>query len=221
MFYGNGVVPATPAPDELTGYNTYQYVLPAGTVPVRFISFDVTEKQHAALLTWEVDNESNLTNLYEIERSIDGVRFDKIGSVLPSSAVNGRKNYQFIDHELKKLKQYGRIYYRIKQVDIDAKFVYTDIRSLMISSSKPEISIFPNPTHEQCQIKFSLQKNTTVTILITDESGRMMNRIIKAYPAGVNIFTINTEKWASGVYHVTIEYNKVVQNLSFIKSPAK
>lgn len=217
MFYGNGVVPAIPAPDELTGYNTYQYVLPSGTVPVRFLAFDVIEKDNGAWLTWLVENESALTDRYEVERSIDGHRFDKIATVLPTAATSDRKNYQLTDMELKTLKASGRIYYRIRQVDNDDRFVYTEIRSLLLSSSSPDITIFPNPTSDNCQIRFSMQKTDMVTITVTDAVGRIMNRKMTTYPAGINQFTINSKGWSSGLYHVKVEYDKEVRILSFIK----
>lgn len=217
MFYGNGVVPATPAPDELTGYNTYQYVLPAGTVPVRFLSFDVTEKEHAALLTWEVDNESILTNRYEIERSLDGISFDKVAMVLPTSATNAHKNYQFIDHELKILKQNGRMYYRIKQVDVDGRFVYTEVQSLLIEADQNSIVVYPNPTNANCKLILSLREKSWLVIQVYDESGRQVFKNAASFNKGTHVLDIRSNGWSPGVYTVRVNMGGFVKVISFIK----
>jgi hypothetical protein len=217
MFYGNAVVPAAPVSDDVTGYNTYQYVLPSGTVPVMFTSFNVIKKDKDAELIWTVENENAITNRYEIERSLDSRTFERIQTVLPSSGAGSSKSYVQTDWSFKDLKNTNSVFYRIKQIDTDGRYVYTDIRSLMISTNTPGITLYPNPTISNAKIEFTLEKEEKVVILITDASGKLVLKKNGVYQRGVNVVNIYTYLWAQGVYGIKIGLGKSVQMLKLVK----
>lgn len=217
MFYGNGVVPASPAPDELTGYNTYQYVLPASVVPVRFLSFNVTERNRQAHLNWIVENEGAGTSHYEMERSSDGRNFERIGIVEKLSTAGNRKSYQETDTDARNFRNAGRIYYRIKQVDTDGRFVYTDIRFIDMTGTEPEWTIYPNPARSNSSVRLELQYGERVMIRVTDAAGKTVLSQSAAGVTGMNIFPVNISKLAPGMYYVKITAGPAEKVLPLIK----
>lgn len=89
---------------------------------------------------------------FEIERSIDGIEgFKKIGSVLGQGWASEVSNYQFVDDKLP--IHTGRVYYRIKQVDYNGSFRYSEVVSEFFSEMKMITGgswvIYPNPANDK------------------------------------------------------------------------
>jgi hypothetical protein len=115
--------------------------------PVDFISFNLKINNKTTLLNWSTAHEQN--NLYFIiEKSTDLNHFNTIGRVdalLLQTTIN---NYVYIDNEW----SMGTVYYKLKQVDINGAYKYSEIKSIN-SSSAPEFEIFPNPNNGSFQME--------------------------------------------------------------------
>lgn len=89
-------------------------------------------------LTWKTANEQNVSH-FEIERSIDGIRFITIGT---KSANNQIQNtYTSID-DIAALQNNKKIYYRIKEVDIDGRGKQSAAR--LIQTDSKSITVYPS-----------------------------------------------------------------------------
>lgn len=78
--------------------------------------------QIGTMLTWSTSFEDE-TSVFIIEKSEDGVQFEEIGNVSAAGDSDELKSYNFLDIMAKS----PRTFYRLKQVDNDASFSYTDI----------------------------------------------------------------------------------------------
>ncbi len=96
-------------------------------------------------LVWKTINESN-TNKFEIERlsDIKNNIWMSVGSLAAAGTATQELTYQFLD---KTSTAVDKIYYRIKQVDHDGTYIYSDIRSIQPDRSKLALTIegYPNP----------------------------------------------------------------------------
>jgi hypothetical protein len=72
-------------------------------------------------LSWEVENSSNFSH-FEIEKSPDGVHFNYIGK----SNMHDNPIYTFMDQDITN----SNTYYRLKMVDLDGKFSYSNVVSV-------------------------------------------------------------------------------------------
>ena len=164
-------------------------------LPVNFVSFVADKLDKTVRLRWHVANEFNNTR-YEIERSLSGTSFEKIGNV---AATNGATvDYSFRDNnpDLKKLN-----YYRLKQVDKDGKFTYSDIRTVRFNGSNI-INVLPNPATSFIKV---FTPESGVQISIYDESGkRLVSRIITN---GVGQFDVS--RFTKGSYLVVADKDGV------------
>jgi len=86
---------------------------------------------------WKVANELNIAN-YEIEKSIDGVRFEKIAS---HNAGNISGLYTILDQNPVK----GFNYFRIKSIGVDGQHQYSNVAKCWIESTNTIIAAIPNP----------------------------------------------------------------------------
>ncbi|MCC6323538.1 T9SS type A sorting domain-containing protein [Candidatus Nomurabacteria bacterium] len=112
------------------------------SLPVKLIKFDAEVISGKVVLNWTTATEIN-NDRFEIERSINGIDFEKIGMVKGSGTCNQILQYKFIDNQLIKYKTF----YRLKQVDYNGEFEYSVIKKVdyeSIVSSK--LIVYPNPT---------------------------------------------------------------------------
>ena len=81
---------------------------------------------------------------------------------------------------------------------------------------KNEIRIYPNPSINNCRIKFTLQNNSDVALTLTDSLGKIVfSQNYNGLTTGENSIDINLEKFNSGIYFCQISSgdNKVVSKM--------
>lgn len=141
-------------------------------LPLILSQFNARLEKNDALLYWKTTSEIN-THSFEIERSIEGSVFKKIGSVLANN-TGGENNYTFKDEGISKLNE-TKFYYRLKQNDNDGKFTYSQIVVLNLSKNKNFI-IYPNPSKDI--ITLSLSSGTLLHSIATllDIQGRQIKQ---------------------------------------------
>ncbi|TAM57128.1 MAG: T9SS type A sorting domain-containing protein [Rhodanobacter sp.] len=107
-------------------------------LPVTFVSVKAQQKDADIVVNWRVENEKNMLQ-YDIEKSSDGVKFTKSGTVV---AINsGQGSYQWTDQKVAA----GYNYYRIKSASRDGKIEYSTVVKVLIADGKSSINIYPNP----------------------------------------------------------------------------
>ena len=93
----------------------------------------------SSLLTWRTETEIN-NDYFAIERSTDGVNFTELGQVEGAGSTTIPQSYEFIDNA----PEFGDNAYRLRIVDTDGTFKYSEIRVLRFEFSF-EIVAMPNP----------------------------------------------------------------------------
>jgi len=151
-------------------YLKLEYQEPCGTtsLPIRFIDFEleVTEDPFVRL-HWMTVHEKTV-KYFEIERSKSAAGpFVRIDSV-PSDNLPAA-NYQATDHSPLE----GTSYYRIKELENDGSFIYTEVRSVQIQPIKLTLT-GPNPTHGEVNYKIISPNDKKLEVIITDPTGKIL-----------------------------------------------
>ena len=122
------------------------------SLPIELLSFTGENIGEYNKLNWITTTEIN-NDYFVLESSKDGYYFSFVGE------VNGAGNStQQIDYELIDKKPLADLtYYRLKQVDFDGKYSYSNIVALKRKPS-PDLNVFPNPTNGD----FTLYFNQTI-----------------------------------------------------------
>ncbi len=172
-------------------------------LPVDFISFTGKKAGTANVLTWNTGSEQN-NRYFEIERSSNGKDFVAIGKVDGQGTSYSEHSYQFNDNA----PLAGYDYYRLKQVDFNGAYDYSNV-ILLTESSASDITIYPNPNNGSFNIAF-MDVAQPYTVEITDLTGRRVY-----YSAGSSVETIQVSGFVSGLYIVkaTINNNVVVKKV--------
>lgn len=92
------------------------------------------------LCSWMVANEVR-TDYYTVERSLNTIDWIDLGTVSASGSSEGHQEYQFVDRDPFK----GTAYYRIREVDFDGEFGYSEVRQVTLSETGT-LDAYPNPS---------------------------------------------------------------------------
>ncbi len=129
---------------------------PQSTIPIKLLSFGAKEDNGTVILSWETASENN-NDFFEIERSENGKDFEAIGKIDAKGDSRDNVKYSFID----KMPINGTDYYRLKQVDFDGRYEYSNVVNIAISGK--ELSVFPNPASDYIIIEnVENWKNVTI-----------------------------------------------------------
>jgi hypothetical protein len=182
-------------------------------LPIELTEFYAQPENSTIVLNWITATEIN-NNRFEIERSKDGVVFEKIGSE-SSKAQGGNSTsnlvYSFID-----LNPYSGIsYYRLKQIDHDGKFEYHSIISVDREESKNiKFVVFPNPNQGEFSVDFSgIENEHEVMIEMYSMDGKLAysNQFISSSTVTNTVQIIPQEKIVAGQYFV----NFIVEGVKY------
>ena len=119
-------------------------------LPVELLSFSASLEEQAVSLDWVTASENN-NNFFEIQRSTSKGDWEVIGEVLGFGTTTEMKDYTFAD--MSPLS--GIAYYRLRQVDFNGQFEYTNIVSVNSKSALMAIdfSVYPNPCNNKVIVK--------------------------------------------------------------------
>ncbi|MBS1933529.1 MAG: hypothetical protein JST96_05990 [Bacteroidetes bacterium] len=102
-------------------------------VPANLVSFDAQLTGKKIMVNWVINAEKN-TSHYIIQRSIDGKSFDDSGIIFTDENSNGEKQYSFPNNT--NFVNKGKVYYRLKIVDMNSKSKYSNIVVVRLTQSQ-------------------------------------------------------------------------------------
>lgn len=160
-----------------------------GVLPVTLTGFTAVNNNGVANITWQSENERNVKS-FLVEAGDNGTDFYSIKTVAAKN-TDGRNQYSVTDNIF---TMTGKKYYRLKIIDLDGTFSYSNVVQLAGKTST-SVSVYPNPAVDHVNI-FGIEKNTTV--LITDATGVAVKKVVVGSPnMPIDISTLKP-----GVYFV-------------------
>lgn len=165
-------------------------------LPVSFKSITATRNLSNVVVKWETASEQNNSG-FAVERNING-SWEQVAFVA-SQATNGNSDvtlsYTYNDMNTAK----GISQYRIRQIDIDAKSKYSEIRAVRGDGQVGSIIVYPNPSSDgKVNIVFE-DFNVRRDISVTDMSGRTVKQM-----RSVTNNNITIENLTPGMYSLRI-----------------
>ncbi len=208
------------------------YLAQGMELPVELISFNAAVDSKGILLKWETASELN-NHGFEIEKRLRGISTDqysewiKIGFVPGFGTTTDRHNYYYLDEET----ETGIFQYRLKQLDFDGTFEYSEIVEV---ENLPDMSFllsqnYPNPFNPGTKIKFSIKESQNsvnglvyVSLKVYDILGEkvatLVNKELHAgnYEIEFNAETHSNSTLPSGIYFYTLNAGTFVQTKKMI-----
>ncbi|KAA0247010.1 MAG: T9SS C-terminal target domain-containing protein [Ignavibacteriae bacterium] len=191
-----------------------------GVLPVELTSFTSKLLNDKIQLNWVTKTEVNNYG-FNVERRINEGEWNTIGFVEGNRTTTESKEYSFSDKDI--YAGGSKFQYRLKQIDFDGSFEYSDVVEVGVVANQFELSQnYPNPFNPSTTIRFSLPKDTQLKINIYNMLGELVKTLAEGtYQAGYHKVTFsalggstsngNVSLLPSGVYIYRIESNEFVQ----------
>ena len=180
-----------------------------GPLPIELLTFTAKNVRDEVELSWTTASELN-NNYFLLERSADGRSFEYIATMSGNGTTLQQSNYHFMDTK----PEFGINYYRLKQVDYDGKFTYSDIVNTQIVDNK-EVRVYPSKVKDVFTIEKSKKIKDALTIKVFDLNGNL--HLQSEIPADEFKKELSVVNLTSGAYFVTVYYGEAMKNFKIIK----
>jgi len=172
-----------------------------GGVPVELVSFTGQLEYDLVNLSWITATELNNQG-FEVERKTTD-EWDKIGFVSGNGTTTEMQYYSFTD-DIRLINNVDKIYYRLKQIDFDGTYEYSN--EVAIEISQPNLYLlkqnYPNPFNPSTIISWQLPKSNFVSLKVYDVLGNEVASLInEEKPAGHFEVEFNSKDLSSGIYY--------------------
>lgn len=157
--------------DVTTGFSGFFVQTSTAVLPVSLISFSAQPSVNDAMLLWKSASEVNHA-YYEVQYSIDGRNFSVAGQ-RNALVGTGEKNYSLT--HINAASVAAKLFYRLKMVASNGTVTYSNIVLVRFNGKGQLITdLYPNPTKGIVNIVVSGLTNQSITLHISDMSGRTL-----------------------------------------------
>ncbi|MBT8383243.1 MAG: DUF4397 domain-containing protein [Ignavibacteria bacterium] len=172
-----------------------------GVVPVELSAFTVSVGGNAVTLNWSTVTETNNQG-FEIQRKSDN-EFVAIGFINGNGTTTEIQNYSYTDRNL----NVGSYSYRLKQVDFDGSFEYSDIVEVVVAPADFSLNQnYPNPFNPSTIITFNLAVDSKVILSVFNTLGEEVTKLVNGnLTAGTQQVEFDATEINSGVYFYKLE----------------
>ncbi len=176
-------------------------------VPVELISFTASAGENSINLSWSTGSEMNNSG-FEIERKGSNENeWESLAFIKGNNSVI-RRDYYYCDNS----PLNGKSNYRLKQIDYDGKFTYSnpvEISIDLLLNNFELLQNYPNPFNPSTRIKFIIPDNSAgnfVSLKVYDISGKLVSVLFEGQKKpGVYEAEFNASSLSSGVYFYTLQ----------------
>ncbi|MES2797364.1 MAG: T9SS type A sorting domain-containing protein [Bacteroidota bacterium] len=174
-------------------------------LPIILSSFSAKNWGNTNHLEWQTASEIN-SNLFEVERSGDAKKFEKIGLIKAKVNSNEKTSYNFID--INPIS--GVNYYRLKLYDFDGKNTFSKIIS--VKYIKNEVIISPNPSKGILTV-IHKENLCNYSIVISDLNGK---ELLRKENLNSLVEQIDINHFSDGVFFIQIHSSEMIKNYKII-----
>ena len=184
--------------------------VPEGALPVEFSAFTGTPKYGMVELSWVTESETD-NDRFEVQRSLDGTKFETIGEVTGHGTSTAMNYYQFMDKQALPFA-----YYRLKQVDFNGAFAYSPVISVERKGAPSKLRVYPTQAHEEVLIRMETAQSRKSIVRIANTSGQILRETNYGATNGTEYLTVDVSDYPAGVYYVALLQEKETITQKFI-----
>jgi hypothetical protein len=169
-------------------------------LPIELVDFKGKYLNNQSVLSWVTASEKD-NDYFILERSEDAREFTPIGKIDGAGNSNSFLNYQFVD--IKPINQVA--YYRLKQVDFDGQFSYSQVIALRNNQKlSAELKAYPNPSDGHFLItNIPFDEGEDFVCQVYNLQGELLKKDLQISNASGNLL-LQLNDLKSGVYWVSI-----------------
>ncbi len=183
------------------------------SLPVELTAFDALATGDGVQLNWATASETNNAR-FEVESQFEGGEFETLGFVAGAGTTLDPQQYNYTLEGLAA----GRYGFRLKQVDFDGTFEYSDVVYIALMPEQYALQQnYPNPFNPQTNIAFQLPVARKVTLEVFDLLGRSVSVLVDGFlEAGDHAVTFNAADLPNGTYMYRLTAGEFVEMRSMV-----
>lgn len=191
-------------------FNT-QLCAAGAPLPITLLEFKGQQQHTTINLSWKTSHEENF-NRFEVEKSRDGITFEPIGLVFPWENAN-HIDYVFSDKNVSP----GNNYYRLKMIDKDASYKYSNILLFSVQQTAgAKVMIAPNPVVNKICVQLTGLSENAYRLELSNVTGqKFVEKTINITRYSQTEYLMRTASMTPGIYFLTIfdkNFRKVATN---------
>lgn len=192
-------------------YGVFSFGAPA-ILPVDLTDLRAETMGEASIeISWQTASEIN-NDYFSIEHSTDGSNFREIAKQNGRGTTTAAQNYA---HTHEKLAA-GQHYYRLKQIDFDGRFEYTDIVTARIKTRKNEMSLMPNPTSGIVSLKTKNAVDKATDLQVINTQGQIVFSAV--LQSGEENLTLDISDLPLGIYYLRMAVGSDLMTKRIVKT---
>jgi ELWxxDGT repeat protein len=199
---------------DVTGFSGFFLTTAtAAPLPITLLYFSGKKVNQTNVLNWATSQEINASH-FEIERSIDGLKFEKIGKVNANFITKENTKYDFVNYQTG--SRIEGSFYRLKLLDLDGKFTYSKVIYIANDTDSHIVGDFyPNPVVDNfSNIDIIATENEDWTIKILDVFGKVIGSEKRNLKKGYNKIMISGS--VKGLNIISFENGRIFETRKFI-----
>ncbi len=174
-------------------------------LPIEMLNFDVTYNGNNVELNWKTASEINNSH-FDIERSADGKTFKKIATIEGNGTSNVSHEYKYVDAD----GVSGGIYYRLKQVDYDGLYEYSEVKYVYASNSNDVMNVYPNPAENSVTLEFNSYQGKAKSISFMNSLGQVLLEKQIDVVNGANKVEVDINSLPKGNYFILLKEDVIL-----------
>lgn len=180
------------------------------SLPVTWLYFTGVNQGNDNLLKWATGTEIQVKD-FVLERSINAIEFEPIATLKPNGAPARQGNYSYTDKNVHKINT-AALYYRVKQVDLDNSFRYSQVVKINLKTILVNRSVvYPNPTNNKITIVAGSDKLLQTNAVLFDNNGKA----VKQWRLSATTMSVGLAELPKGLYYLKLkngETLKIIKN---------
>jgi hypothetical protein len=177
-----------------------------GALPVKIMYVNAAPAAQNIVVTWATALEIN-NNGFDVEKSVDGVNFTKIGWVNGHDNSTTQQNYSFTDVNVQPNVVY---YYRLNQVNNNGDGTLSNLAWAEVTGTNADVTFsisepMPNPASVSSKFEITSSISQPLSVKLFNMMGQMVCEQPYNLNAGDNTVNLNVQPLANGTYSAVIE----------------
>ncbi len=173
------------------------------------------EFQIGVMLTWATQVEDN-SSMFMVEKSENGIDYTNIGTVTGAGNSKKSKEYNFLDV----MASSPFIYYRLKQIDVDGSFSFTDVMKLKktISNNFMVARMSSPSASKEFTATLDVFKEGDLRYELRDLEGKVLFASVQPMVNGLNDITVSLADQKPNLYKIYFIFDKEEESLVIEKT---
>lgn len=156
-------------------------------LPLISTSVKAYQQNNNIVVEWKVENQSGVTQ-YDIEKSTDGIRYAKAGTLAARGGNISSVKYTWLDVNALS----GTNFYRLGSISHGGETTYSQVLTVVIGKGRPSYQVYPNPiTGNFIILSLINQAKGIYTIRLYNPSSQLILKKQIIYSGGSSAETIS------------------------------